>query len=186
VLLDRAPTGEAPSTPGLAGEEHVRVRRLLTHMAAAEPHRYVVVDADGPADEVAERVAAGLTPLLPPAPVGEAVTAPTPLPQADQRTVAVAASLGHAHPSADTASYPTALSAACQPGEMPLLGPSRSSAGTGPIRRVEPTGTTRSAADTAPFAAARPPLGSRDRQPGAREGAAGAPNSPGDHPEVAP
>ena len=56
VLLDRAPIGRS-SRPasGLAGEEHVRVRRLLTHMAAAEPHRYVVVDADGPADEVAER-----------------------------------------------------------------------------------------------------------------------------------
>src|SRR5699024_7254668 len=57
----------------------VRVRRLLTHMAAAEPHRYVVVDADGPPDEVAERVAAGLAPLLP-APPTEAATVPTPLP----------------------------------------------------------------------------------------------------------
>ena len=33
--------------PGLPGEEHMRVQRLLTRMAAAEPHRYVVVDADG-------------------------------------------------------------------------------------------------------------------------------------------
>lgn len=66
VLLDRAPEGKAAPVAELAGEEHVRVRRLLTHMAAAEPHRYVVVDADGSPGEVAERVAAGLAPLLPP------------------------------------------------------------------------------------------------------------------------
>ena len=49
----------------MPGEEHVRVQRLLTRMAAAEPHRYVVVDADGSADEVAERVFDGLEPVLP-------------------------------------------------------------------------------------------------------------------------
>jgi dTMP kinase len=49
----------------LVGEEHVRVQRLLTRMAAAEPHRYVVVDADGSPDEVAERVFRGLEPVLP-------------------------------------------------------------------------------------------------------------------------
>jgi dTMP kinase len=64
VLLDRAPTGAAP-VPGMAGEAHLRVRRLLTHMAAAEPHRYVVVQAEGTPDEVAERVHTGLLPLLP-------------------------------------------------------------------------------------------------------------------------
>jgi hypothetical protein len=37
-------------------------------MAAAEPHRYVVVDADGSADEVAERVHQGLVRVLPPPP----------------------------------------------------------------------------------------------------------------------
>jgi dTMP kinase len=36
-------------------------------MAAAEPHRYVVVDADGAPAEVAARVAAGLAPVLEPA-----------------------------------------------------------------------------------------------------------------------
>ena len=41
------------------------MQRLLTRMAAAEPHRYVVVDADGAPDEVAERVFAGLRPVLP-------------------------------------------------------------------------------------------------------------------------
>lgn len=64
VLLDRAPA-EAALPSGMAGEEHVRVQRLLTRMAAAEPHRYVVVPADGTADEVAERVFDGLGPLLP-------------------------------------------------------------------------------------------------------------------------
>jgi dTMP kinase len=65
VLLDRAPVEAAPQAGGLAGEEHVRVQRLLTRMAAAEPHRYVVVDADGLPDEVAERVFRGLEPVLP-------------------------------------------------------------------------------------------------------------------------
>ncbi len=77
VLLDRAPpaapvaSDEPAETPGMAGEEHVRMQRLLTRMAAAEPHRYVVVPADGPADSVAEHVLAGVTPLLPaPSPLG--------------------------------------------------------------------------------------------------------------------
>ncbi len=71
VLLDRAPEGGAVRVSELPGEEHVRVRRLLTHMAAAEPHRYVVVDADGSPDDVAERIAAGLGSLLPPRPQGQ-------------------------------------------------------------------------------------------------------------------
>lgn len=41
------------------------MQRLLTRMAAAEPHHYVVVEAEGTADEVAERVYAGLVPMLP-------------------------------------------------------------------------------------------------------------------------
>lgn len=68
VLLDGAPTGPAgAATPprALAGEEHVRVQRLLTHLAAAEPHHYVVVDADGTRDDVAERVHSGLVAVLP-------------------------------------------------------------------------------------------------------------------------
>ncbi|GEL18434.1 bifunctional MFS transporter/dTMP kinase [Pseudonocardia asaccharolytica] len=64
VLLDRAPTPDLLESRGLAGEEHVRVQRLLTRMAAAEPHRYVVVDADGTPEQVAERVFAGLLPIL--------------------------------------------------------------------------------------------------------------------------
>ncbi len=66
VLLDRAPIETPPQAGGVAGEEHVRVQRLLTRMAAAEPHRYVVVDADGSPDEVAERVFRGLEPVLRP------------------------------------------------------------------------------------------------------------------------
>ena len=75
VLLDRAPAMEtaAADLPAgddtipipLPGEEHLRVRRLLTRMAAAEPHRYVVVEAEGTPDEVARRVLAALTPVLP-------------------------------------------------------------------------------------------------------------------------
>jgi dTMP kinase len=94
VLLDRAPVG-APGAGGggtgagpdpLPGEEHVRVRRLLTRMAAAEPHRYVVVDADGPPDRVADRVLDALAPMLPtpPAPAGSAaVTEPLVRPLGD-------------------------------------------------------------------------------------------------------
>lgn len=68
VLLDRAPLEQPTPAAGparLSGEEHVRVQRLLTRMAAAEPQRYVVVDADGTAEEVAARVLAGVQPLLP-------------------------------------------------------------------------------------------------------------------------
>lgn len=65
VLLDR----EASAAPaGLAGEEHVRVQRLLAGLVAAEPQEYVVVAADGEPDEVAARVLSGVEPALPPAP----------------------------------------------------------------------------------------------------------------------
>jgi len=92
VLLDRAPAAppgdaaeETEAVPDpLPGEEHVRVRRLLTRMAAAEPHRYVVVDADGTPADVADRVLAALLLVLPvPAtgpdlPVDAAMTQPFP------------------------------------------------------------------------------------------------------------
>jgi dTMP kinase len=65
VLLDRAPVEPTAAGSGVAGEEHVRVQRLLTRMAAAEPHRYVVVDADGTPEVVAERIDKGLAELLP-------------------------------------------------------------------------------------------------------------------------
>ncbi|MBA3908057.1 MAG: thymidylate kinase, partial [Pseudonocardiales bacterium] len=70
VLLDRAPAAVDPAEPverrGLVGEEHIRVQRLLTRMAAAEPHRYVVVDAEGSPEVVAARVLTGLAPVCPP------------------------------------------------------------------------------------------------------------------------
>ena len=56
------PAGDDTAPIPLPGEEHLRVRRLLTRMAAAEPHRYVVVDADGTPDEVAVRVLAAAHP----------------------------------------------------------------------------------------------------------------------------
>jgi dTMP kinase len=161
VLLDRAPVDAAPSASGLAGEEHVRVRRLLMHMAAAEPHRYVVVDADGPAHEVAERIAVGLAPLLPPAPSAEA-TVPTPLPRpsADPATVGIPAG-GHA-----STGYGSTTSAPAHP---PSPG---SGADTGPIRRAEPLRATPSTADTTPIAA-RPPA-----QPDREQQGPQPPNSP--------
>lgn len=84
VLLDRPPAStppdpEAPDaerSAGVVGEEHFRVQRLLTRMAAAEPHRYVVVDADATVDEVAERVFTGVTPLLPARSVDPATSDP--------------------------------------------------------------------------------------------------------------
>jgi len=65
VLLDRGPADPVDVPPGLAAEEHIRVQRLLTRMAAAEPHRYVVVDADGTPEDVAARVAEGVAAVLP-------------------------------------------------------------------------------------------------------------------------
>ena len=80
VLLDRAPApadADVPAgddttpIPVLPGEDYLRVRRLLTRMAAAEPHRYVVVEAEGTPDEVAQRVFAALAPVLPKPPVSK-------------------------------------------------------------------------------------------------------------------
>jgi len=68
VLLDRAPSAEplaSKQTEPLAmGEEHLRVQRLLARVAAAEPHRYVVVDADAEPDVVAQRIRDGLAPMI--------------------------------------------------------------------------------------------------------------------------
>ncbi|WP_170160296.1 MFS transporter [Prauserella muralis] len=55
VLLDADPG--VPAEPGTSSaEHHWRVQQLLTEMAAANPDRYVVVEAEGPEDEVAARV----------------------------------------------------------------------------------------------------------------------------------
>ncbi|WP_434451657.1 bifunctional MFS transporter/dTMP kinase [Lentzea sp. E54] len=60
ILLDR------PVTDGkrIGLEHHWRVQRLLSEMAAADPDRYVVVEAEGDADEVADRVRSAVLPLL--------------------------------------------------------------------------------------------------------------------------
>jgi dTMP kinase len=56
ILLDRDPstmgTGERTRSP----DHHWQVQRVLTEMAAADPDRYVVVDADGTPEQVAVRV----------------------------------------------------------------------------------------------------------------------------------
>lgn len=65
VLLDRDPSTMTDSTDGdsrtrsrdgSSAEHHWRVQRVLTEMARADPDRYVVIDADGTPDEVADRV----------------------------------------------------------------------------------------------------------------------------------
>ncbi|HEY3262061.1 MAG TPA: dTMP kinase, partial [Pseudonocardiaceae bacterium] len=69
VLMDRAPPTAAEP------EHHWKMQKILTEMAAANPDRYVVVDADGPTDEVAARVRtalAGVLPLSPAQPVTSA------------------------------------------------------------------------------------------------------------------
>ncbi|GDY30751.1 dTMP kinase [Gandjariella thermophila] len=45
-------------------EHHWRVQKILTEVAAANPDRYVVVDADGAEEEVAERVRAAVYSVL--------------------------------------------------------------------------------------------------------------------------
>jgi dTMP kinase len=57
ILLDRDPStlaGSPADTPPT--QHHWQVQRLLTEMAAADPDRYVVVDADGSPEQVAVRV----------------------------------------------------------------------------------------------------------------------------------
>ncbi len=55
VLLDADP-GEGAAQSTNAAEHHWRVQEMLAEMAASAPDRYVVVDAEGTEDEVAERV----------------------------------------------------------------------------------------------------------------------------------
>lgn len=70
VLLDRDPATmtESPDDALIRGinsvEHHWRVQRLLTEMAAADPARYVVVDADGSEAAVAERIRTAMTTAL--------------------------------------------------------------------------------------------------------------------------
>ena len=59
VLLDAAPPG-APRDKSTTMNDQWRVQHLLTEMAAADPDRYVVIDADGSDAEVAERIRTAL------------------------------------------------------------------------------------------------------------------------------
>jgi dTMP kinase len=59
VLLDAAPHG-APRDKSATLNDQWRVQHLLTEMAAADPDRYVVIDADGTDAEVAERIRTAL------------------------------------------------------------------------------------------------------------------------------
>jgi dTMP kinase len=59
ILLDSAPNG-APRDKSAAMNDQWRVQHLLTEMAAADPDRYVVIDADGTDAEVAERIRTAL------------------------------------------------------------------------------------------------------------------------------
>ncbi len=57
ILLDRDPsTMDSEQVRARKTEHHWHVQKLLTEMAAADPDRYVVVDADGSPEQVAVRV----------------------------------------------------------------------------------------------------------------------------------
>ncbi|WP_394614368.1 bifunctional MFS transporter/dTMP kinase [Lentzea sp. JNUCC 0626] len=60
ILLDRP----VVDGKGIGPEHHWRVQRLLSEMAASDPDRYLVVEAEGDTDEVADRVRAAVVPLL--------------------------------------------------------------------------------------------------------------------------
>jgi dTMP kinase len=70
VLLDRDPAtmtdhvDEGVPRGINSVDHHWRVQRLLTEMAAADPARYVVVDAEGSEAAVAERIRTAMTPAL--------------------------------------------------------------------------------------------------------------------------
>lgn len=56
ILLDRDPSTMDSKERSRPPEHHWHVQRMLTEMAAADPDRYVVVDADGTPEQVAVRV----------------------------------------------------------------------------------------------------------------------------------
>ncbi|APU12380.1 MULTISPECIES: bifunctional MFS transporter/dTMP kinase [Actinoalloteichus] len=67
VLLDRDPAQVGVNQRAeqqLGADHHWRVQNLLAEMAAANPDRYVVVDADGTEAEIAARVRTALEPML--------------------------------------------------------------------------------------------------------------------------
>jgi dTMP kinase len=63
VLLDAAPHAASPAKPASLNDQW-RVQHLLTEMAAADPDRYIVIEADGDDDEVAERIRTAVRAVL--------------------------------------------------------------------------------------------------------------------------
>jgi dTMP kinase len=83
VLLDADPGARDPGQAQTSLNDQWRVQVLLAEMAAADPDRYVVVDADGTDDEVAERVRTAVRAVF----VGRlSGLAPTEPPEAAQAT----------------------------------------------------------------------------------------------------
>jgi dTMP kinase len=64
VLLDADPGTSLTSDKRHAPGDQWRVQHLLAEMAAADPDRYVVVDADGTEDEIGERVKTAVRAVL--------------------------------------------------------------------------------------------------------------------------
>ncbi|HEV2087706.1 MAG TPA: dTMP kinase [Cryptosporangiaceae bacterium] len=60
--------GAADRLESESAEFHARVRQAFGELAAAEPRRYLVLDAALSTDELAARIRDRITPLLPPAP----------------------------------------------------------------------------------------------------------------------
>jgi dTMP kinase len=56
ILLDRDPSTLDPAQRRASSTDHWQVQKVLGEMAAADPDRYVVVDADGTPEQVAVRV----------------------------------------------------------------------------------------------------------------------------------
>jgi dTMP kinase len=56
ILLDRDPSTLDPAQRRSSSADHWQVQKVLTEMAAADPDRYVVVDAEGTPEQVAVRV----------------------------------------------------------------------------------------------------------------------------------
>jgi dTMP kinase len=56
ILLDRDPSTLDPTQRRSSSTDHWQVQKVLTEMAAADPDRYVVVDAEGTPEQVAVRV----------------------------------------------------------------------------------------------------------------------------------
>lgn len=63
ILLDTDPGALIQTTMPISGEQW-QVQHLLADMAAADPDRYVVVDADGTADDVGDRVRTAVRAVL--------------------------------------------------------------------------------------------------------------------------